>query len=141
MLIRPTLIPVILSSLIILLSSCSTVPKEEIVKAKLIGEYCGDGYKLSLGEDMEYRNTKFHIGATSGKLFTEYCRGPYSLSLEDNQWVLVFGKDPETSRTTIYDCEKTVTIWSADEGYVVGEENITLGDLFDNAPLTKDFCE
>lgn len=139
--IRSALIPVILSTLIILFSSCSSVPKEADIKAMVMGEYCGDGYKLSLEEGMEYRNTKFHIGATSGKLFTEYCRGPFKLSLEDKQWFLVFEKDPEASRTTIYDCEKKVAIWSAEEGYLLGEENITLRDLFDNAPLTKASCE
>ena len=116
---RFSLLPVILTVLLILITSCSTAPEEAEVKAKIVGEYCADGYKLSLGEDMEYRNTKFHIGATSGKLFTEYCKGTYSLVMEESQelsekkWFLVFEKDPGASRTTIFDCNKTVAVWSS----------------------------
>lgn len=132
-----TLIPI---TVYLTFLSCGTsAPAEETVREKIMGKFCAEGYTLEMN-DSTYRNTKSHTGLTTGNPFSEYCKGKYELVFEGNQWIIKFFKDTSPSRTTIYDCEKEVTVWEAGKGYLMGEDQITMEDLFDGKKLVKNAC-
>jgi hypothetical protein len=122
------------------LSSCGPTPPEEAeVRAKIMGKYCGEDRQLEL-QDSTYRNTRYHVGISGGRRFTEYCKGTYSLLYEDDRWIIRYARESGPAMTTIHNCEQDQVLWSRDDGYVIGEETVTMKDLFEGAPLTKEAC-
>ncbi len=127
------------SLLLVLLSCEGNAPTEIEIREKVKGKFCSSTHSLEIS-DSTYRNTKYHKGLTTGNQFMEYCKGTYKLEFENDQWVIHFFKDSSPSRTTIYDCEKKVAIWDAKQGYLVGETNVVMEDLFDGSKITRQGC-
>ena len=129
-----------LMALTAILASCGpTVPTEAEVRARVLGVYCADSYRLEL-TDSTYFNRKVSPSPLGRGQAYESCRGRFVLSFEEDQWVIRFARDRRPQ--AIQNCEGEYILWNAQSGFVHGdEETITLPDLFDHQELTKDACE
>ena len=121
------------------LAACGpSVPSEETIRAKIVGTYCSDDYKLIL-TDSSYTSVKYKMGILSKAITREDCKGVYHLVQEGGKWLIRFDK-AENPRT-IYNCKQEYTLWTTEEGYVVGEEKVLMRELIDNQELSKDACD
>jgi hypothetical protein len=139
---KNTLLPLVVSMLLVLASCGPTPPSEEDVRTRIMGAYCADNgnYRLEL-KDSTYFNRKVVMGPQGLGPNRESCNGLYRLSLENDQWILQFEKD-NRPKTVFEDCEKTMVIWTAEKGFTNGtEETITIEDLIDGKTLTKGACD
>ena len=131
-------------SLLYFCNSCTPPPPEEaFLREKLKGSYCANG-------DTEYRliltdSTYYSIRRSPGILQTqtkvrESCKGTYHLEFEDNNWKIRFESDPDP-QAVVESCGHEYLIWSPNEGFVLGEEDFTLNELFDQVPVTQAACD
>ena len=128
-----------------LLVACEpTPPPESEVRAKLIGEYCDESqtYRLQVKDDSTYFNRKSEPGipSTRSRVY-ESCDGNYELKLEENIWKLHFLPDERPRNSLFKDCERTVDVWTPEDGYLIGENTVHLPDLFEGTALTKGLCD
>ncbi len=120
------------------LTACGpSIPPEADVRAKIVGSYCSDDYRLIL-TDSSYRSTKYRKGIVSSAFNIESCKGSYELALEDGKWVIHFAKD--SNPRGIANCKQTYTLWTQEEGFLIGEESIEMKEPIDNTPLKKGSC-
>ena len=128
-------------ALLFLFSACGpTPPPEAEVRAKLVGTYCADNYKLEIREDNTYKNRKRLKSMLGSNLLTESCRSTYELVLEDDQWIIRFAKD-EHPQAVFKDCGGEYVVWTKEEEYTIGNENkVQIKDRFDGVLLTKGPC-
>lgn len=103
-----------------------------------MGTYCNENHTLII-KDSTYTNTKKQKGLIDQTPYQESCTGKISIDMKEGRWILRFEKDPHPN--AIEGCQQEYTIWTEKEGYLVGEEEITLRDLFDNTPLSKKGCK
>ena len=124
--------------------ACAPPPPEEaLIREKIIGSYCANGendYRLILTDSAYYS-----IRRSPGVLQTqtkvrESCKGRYRLVYEGKQWLITFESDPDPD-AVLENCEQSYTIWNASDGFVVGEEAVTLKELFDQVSVTKAACD
>lgn len=121
-----------------ILTGCgSDVPKEAELRAMITGAYCSDDYRLVL-TDSTYRSTKYRKGIVSSAFNIESCKGGYELALEEGKWVIHFAKDGNPRG--IANCKHTYTLWSPEEGFLIGEESIQMKEPIDSTPLKKGSC-
>ncbi len=133
-------IPVILCISVI---SCQPeAPLEEKIKNKIVGSYCAFGdndYRLIL-TDSTYYSIRYTPGVLSEAKIRESCKGNYTLAFEGNQWVIRYQPDDDPN-ATIENCEAEYVIWDSKEGFLVGEEEVVMRELFDGAGVTQAACE
>ena len=118
-------------------------PEEAFLREKLIGSYCANGesdYRLILTD-----STYYSIRRSPGILQTqtkvrESCKGKYDLVYDGTQWNIVFESDPDPD-AVLENCQLSYTLWNPKEGFVVGEEEITLKELFDEVAVKKAECD
>lgn len=113
------------------------VPAKAEIRAMITGAYCSDDYRLVL-TDSTYRSTKYRKGIVSSAYNIESCKGGYELALEEGKWVIHFAKDD--SPRGIANCKQTYTLWTQEEGFLIGEESITMKEPIDNTELKKGSC-
>lgn len=118
--------------------SCDNTPRKSELRSRLKGTYCNDTHTLIL-TDSTYQNTRLLRGTLEGTPFTESCKGTYSIELHEGRWVLKFHKDPQPQSSL--NCQQEFTIWSEKEGFLLGESEIVLRDLFDNTEVRKGGCK
>lgn len=124
-----------------LLTSCGpTPPTEGEVMAKIKGTYCSPGFKLTLG-DMTYRNDWTQKSPLGSGIYREYCRGSYELVLSGSTWTVNFNAADKKETYLGVDCSGSVVVWTAEQGYVLGDPDSEIRDLFDKADLAKGSCE
>lgn len=125
-----------------LLVACGpTIPAEQEVRTRLIGEYCEGGYRMVI-EDSTYSHRLAQPGALSAAPNYEYCSGTYSLLLEEDNWYIAFKKSISRKSSLLKSCERKFLIWTPSEGYVNADgQNITMKDLFNETTLIKGSCE
>ncbi len=132
------------SVIIIILSyACQTeAPSEEEVKGKIIGEYCSFGekdYRLILN-DSTYYSIRYSPGVLTQTPIRDSCNGLYELVFKVKHWKIKFAPDQEPD-ATIENCKAEYLLWDRKQGYVIGEEKITLNELFDGVAVTRAACE
>ena len=131
-----------IATVLIMWSCGPTPPADEEIRSRIKGVYCSEdgSYRLEI-KDSTYFNRKVEMGPLGKGPQRESCIGPYELKLEEDKWVLTFGKDAR-ARTLFKDCGMEVVIWNKEEGFVYGdEETTTMVDLIDGTTLTKGPCE
>lgn len=129
----------LLAGLGAILAACGpTPPTEEALRAKLTGVYCAESYRLEL-TDSTYMNRKIMPSPLRSGMMRESCKGHYLLAFENKQWVIRFEKDDRPN--SIQNCEREFVVWTAEAGYVMGEEPMGMKDLFDETQLEKGACE
>ncbi len=122
-----------------LLAACGpSAPSEATIRAKIIGTYCADDYKLIL-TDSSYTSVKYKTGILSKAITREDCKGTYQLALENGQWLIRY--DKADNPRTIYNCKQEYTLWTQEEGYLIGEEKVLMKELIDNQELSKEACD
>ncbi|RMG71871.1 MAG: hypothetical protein D6722_06190 [Bacteroidetes bacterium] len=122
-----------------LLPACGpTPPTEEALRAQLVGTYCADSYRLEL-TDSTYMNRKTVQSPLRSGMVRESCKGHYLLVFEDKQWIIRFEKDEHPN--SIQNCGREYVVWTAEEGFVLGDAPMAMKDLFDETLLLKDACE
>ena len=132
---------ILLSAIAVLTLMVACQPKApsiEEVKAKIIGSYCNDTYSLYI-TDETYRCVKFSPAILGSVPVPESCKGAYSLREEGGGWVLQFERDPDPRG--VNHCEFSFQVWTAEKGYLIGEETVKLRDPFDNTEIAKGGCE
>lgn len=131
---------ILIGSIVVLflLSCCDATPRKSDIKSKIKGTYCNASHKLIL-TDSTYINTKFQKGLLADTPYTESCKGKYLIDMKEGHWIIRFEKDPNPR--AISNCQQEYTIWTEKEGYLIGEDIVTLRDLFDNTPVTKNECK
>jgi hypothetical protein len=130
------LIPIVIA---LLLSACGPdAPSEAEMQEKIVGSYCNADYTLVISED-GYKCTKYRRGIVSNAINIESCEGGYDLALEDSRWVIRFAKD-ENPRG-IANCKQEYTLWTLQEGFLIGDAEIKMKEPIDNTELPKGACE
>ncbi|MEM6630442.1 MAG: hypothetical protein AAF694_12260 [Bacteroidota bacterium] len=131
-------------SILCMLFSCSPPPPEAaFIIEKLKGSYCANGeteYRLILKD-----STYYSIRRSPGILQTqtkvrESCKGVYRLIFEENTWIIRFESDPNP-QAVVETCEQEYLVWNAKDGFIIGEETLTLRELFDQVPVTRAACD
>lgn len=122
-----------------LLFACQPkAPAESEVRAKVIGNYCNDTYSMYITAET-YRCTKYTPAILGSVPIPESCKGKYSLTLDDGTWTIQYERDPDPKG--VNHCEFSYPVWSAEKGYLIGEEAVKLREPFDNTELSKGGCE
>ncbi len=121
-----------------------TPPPETEVMALLVGEYCDEEqiFRLQL-TDSTYFFRRAEPGILSSRSLTyESCSGEYEVLLENNTWNIHFLPDDRPRNSLFENCETQVNLWTPEDGFVIGVEQVQLPDLFEGTNmLTKDLCE
>ncbi|MEM6264966.1 MAG: hypothetical protein AAGI38_20810 [Bacteroidota bacterium] len=113
-------------------------PSEDEVRAKIVGTYCSEDYRLVL-TDSTYKNVKYVPGILSDAIRRESCEGTYNLVFETDRWIIRFDADENAS--SLSNCKTEYTLWSQQDAYLIGEQEVTMRDLFDMAEVTVKGCE
>jgi len=124
--------------ILLLLSACEMRPSQKSLHQKIKGRYCSGNYTLIL-EDSTYTNIKVVKGELTQTPFRESCTGKYKITLKEGHWVIEFARDFHSN--AVKDCRQEYTLWTEKEGYLVGDDEVTMRDLFDNTPLKKGNCD
>jgi hypothetical protein len=122
-----------------ILSSCDFRPDQKSIKEKIVGQYCAGNYQLTLTDSNTYRNVKMDKGTHTGTPYEESCSGKYSIMLKEGHWVIHFEK--AKTNQSMSDCQQEYTLWTEKEGFLVGEKEVIMRDLFDNTALKKGNCK
>ncbi len=118
---------------------CDSAPKKTDVRQKVIGKYCNEDHSLILTDSNTYTNIKYLKGILTDVQYQESCSGKYQIDMKEGHWIIRFEKSPNPK--SVSDCQQEYTLWTEKEGYLIGEKEVTMRDLFDNTPLTKSKCK
>ena len=118
---------------------CDSTPEKTDVRKKVIGKYCNEEHTLILTDSNTYTNVKYLKGILTDIQYQESCSGKYQIDMKDGRWIIRFEKSPHPK--SVSDCQQEYTLWTEKEGYLIGEKEVTMRDLFDNTPLTKSKCK
>ena len=94
---------------------------------------------MILTDSNTYTNVKYLKGLVAGTQYQESCSGKYEIDMKEAHWIIRFEKAAHPK--AISDCKQEYTLWTEKEGYLIGEKEVTMRDLFDNTPLTKAKCQ
>lgn len=120
--------------IILLLMGCFP-PNKSDIRNRIVGKYCNDTHTLILTDSQTYLNTKKLKGIVANTPFQESCKGKYSIEMKEGHWILRFEKDARPNATS--NCQQEYTLWTEKEGYLIGEGEVTMRDLFDNTPMKR----
>lgn len=123
-----------LFSIMLICSACFTPNKSDIRK-RIVGKYCNETHSLILTDSQTYYNTKKLKGIAANTPFQESCKGKYVIEMQEGHWIIRFLKDEHPNALT--DCQQEYTLWTEKEGYLIGEGEVTMRDLFDNSPMKR----
>lgn len=126
--------------LALIMTACGPQPpSEEELRSRIVGTYCAANYRLVL-TDSTYHNRKVVESPLRSGLMRESCQGNYLLVFEDNAWTIRFTRD-ERPNSTFHNCEKEFVLWDREKGYLGGDEQTVMPDLFDEKELVKGSCD
>jgi len=117
----------------------SSKPTEADVFAKIKGSYCDEEHQMILTDSSYYCKKRSMGFISSRRSVIETCEGKYQLTYANDSWIIQFQKAEKVRG--IMDCEKQYVLWNKENGYLVGEDNPVMWDLFDGAPLPRGICE
>ena len=110
-------------------------PNKSDIRNRIVGKYCNDTHTLILTDSQTYFNSKKLKGIVANTPFQESCKGRYKIEMTDKHWIIRFEKDSHPN--SISDCQQEYTLWTEKEGYLIGEGEVTMRDLFDNTPMKR----
>ncbi len=126
-------------TLIFWIAACEFTPKKSAVRTKILGKYCNENHTLILTDSNTYINTKVMKAPASGTYYQESCTGTYTIDMKEGHWVIRFEKS--LNPRSVSSCQQEYTLWTEKEGFLIGEKEVTMRDLYDNTPLTKSNCK
>lgn len=121
---------------LMILIGCFSPNKSEI-RNRIVGKYCNDTHTLILTDSQTYFNTKRLKGIVANTPYQESCSGRYEIEMKEEHWVIRFEKDNHPN--ALSNCQQEFTLWTEKEGFLIGENEVTMRDLFDNTPMKR--CE